>query len=302
LRCLPELPGEFALSDAGNEAERRAALARWIADERNPLTWRSIVNRVWQQHFGKGLVDTPSDFGRMGSPPSHPELLDWLAATFRDEDAGSLKALHRRIVTCAAYRQESRNDDRSAALDADNRLLWRMNRRRLDAESIRDAVLLVSGALDRRMGGPSVQQFRLSPGVHVTPVVDYAAYSWSSPGSGRRSIYRFLFRTLPDPFLEVLDAADPSQLTETRGESLSPLQALALLHNSFTRYFSQQMAGDLERSAPDLDKQIELAFRRVFGRSPDSEERISWRAFVVRHGLPAACLALFNTSEFLFLD
>jgi hypothetical protein len=238
----------------------------------------------------------------MGSLPSHPELLDWLAADFRDQDNGSLKRLHRRIVTSAAYRQASSSDERASSIDADNRLMWRMSRRRLDAESVRDAVLAASGSLDCKMGGPSVQQFKLSPGVHVTPVVDYTAYDWSSPGGGRRCVYRFLFRTLPDPFLELLDAADPSQLTDTRGESLSPLQALALLHNAFMRHFSQRMAADLEHSAANLDGRIELAFRRIYGRNPCSLERAGWCEFAAKHGLPATCLALFNTSEFLYLD
>ena len=201
---------------------RRAALARWISDPRNPLTARSIVNRIWQSHFGRGIVDTPSDFGRMGSPPSHPELLDWLAARFL-ADGGSLKRMHRLIVTSAVYRQATRHDARSAEIDADNRLLWRMNRRRLDAESVHDAILSASGQLERTMGGPSVQQFAIRPGVHVTPVVDYTQYDWNAHGSGRRSIYRFLFRTLPDPFMDSLDEADASQLTAARTESVTPL-------------------------------------------------------------------------------
>src|SRR5205814_9337171 len=128
-------------------AARRAALADWLADERNPLTWRSIANRVWQTHFGRGICDTPSDFGRMGGVPSHTELLDWLACELRD-NGGSLKKLHRLIVTSAAYRQSSAHRQDAAEIDGDNRLLWRMNRPRLDAESYRDAVLTASGRLD----------------------------------------------------------------------------------------------------------------------------------------------------------
>ena len=304
LQCVADLPGAFAQAeaDAEKESPRRAALAVWISDPRNPLTWRSIVNRAWQQHFGKGLVDTPSDFGRMGSLPTHAELLDWLTATFRDDDQGSLKQLRRRLVTSAAYRQSSASHSQAHTLDQDNRLLWRSNRRRLDAESLRDAVLLASGALDQRMGGPSVQQFKLSPGVHVTPVVEYPPYDWSSPGSARRSVYRFLFRTLPDPFMEVLDAADGSQLTETRGESVSPLQALTLLHNPFMLQFSQRMATDLQQHSSDPGEQISLAFQRLFGRRPDAVEQGQWREVAGQYGLASACLALFNTNEFLFLD
>src|SRR5205085_8798909 len=140
------------------EAARRAALAKWISDERNPLTWRSIVNRAWLWHFDRGLVDTPNDFGRMGSPPSHPELLDWLACEFRDS-GGSFKRLHRLIVTSAVYRQASASREDYAAIDSGNALLWRQNRRKLEAEAIRDSLLAVAGQLDLKMGGPSFQDF-----------------------------------------------------------------------------------------------------------------------------------------------
>jgi len=302
LRCLEQLSGDFNLEQPDNEASRRAALANWISAPRNSLTWRSIVNRVWQQHFGRGIVDTPSDFGRMGATPTHPELLDWLATTLIDQDAGSLKALHRRILTSTAYRQRVRQDTNTTAMDAENRLLWRANRKRLDAESVRDAVLLAAGELNTRMGGPSVQQFKLSPGVHVTPVVDYTAYHWETAGSSRRSVYRFLFRTIPDPFMEVLDAADGSQLTDTRGESVSALQALSLLHNPFMQHFSQKMAEDLQRRSPNLESQIELAHLRVFGRAPRAEEQKLWREIGELEGLAAVCLALLNTNEFIFID
>ncbi len=217
LSCVADLPSRFPAATGRDESARRAALAQWLTNATNPLTWRSIVNRVWHDHFDRGIVATPNDFGRMGDIPSHPELLDWLAATVRDS-GGSLKLLHRLIVTSAVYRQETRNDSSAAAVDADDRLLWRQHRRRLDAESVHDAILRVAGHLDTTMGGPSVQQFTLSPGVHVTPVVDYSRYDWDSPGASRRSVYRFLFRTLPDPFFDALDAADASQLTAVRNE------------------------------------------------------------------------------------
>src|SRR5207249_10063477 len=135
LCCVPGMSHEHAITDAGDESSRRAALARWLSDERNVLTWRSIVNRVWHYHYGRGLCDTPNDFGKMGGTPSHPELLDWLAVEFR-ERGGSIKELTRLIVTSAAYRQASRHDPDAAKIDADNRLLWRMNRTRLDAETV----------------------------------------------------------------------------------------------------------------------------------------------------------------------
>ena len=170
----------FTIAPGDDESARRAALARWITDPGNPLTWRSIVNRVWHWHFGRGLVATPERLRPDGHVPSHPELLDWLASRFL-ESGGSLKSLHRLIVTSAVYRQSVRHDASFAAIDGDNQWLWRQNRRRLDAESIHDAILAVAGELDPTMRGPSVQHFALRPGVHVTPVVDYSQYDWAQP-------------------------------------------------------------------------------------------------------------------------
>jgi hypothetical protein len=299
--CAAGLPSRFVLPPGRDESARRAALARWLTDPRNPLTWRSIVNRVWHYHFGRGLVATPNDFGRMGADPSHPELLDWLAATFRDS-GGSLKQLHRSIVTSATYRQDSRDDPSSAAVDADAVLLWRQRRRRLDAESIHDAMLRAAGTLETTMGGPSVQQFKLSAGVHVTPVVDYTRYTHDGPGASRRSVYRFVFRTLPDPFYDALDAADASQLTAVRNESTTPLQALVLLNNPFVLRKCEQFAGRLERLAPDLDGRIAAAFDLAFGRHPDAEEVPILAAYVRGHGLANFCRLLFNSNEFLFVN
>ncbi|MEQ1905782.1 MAG: PSD1 and planctomycete cytochrome C domain-containing protein, partial [Pirellulaceae bacterium] len=235
LACISELPARFLLNDLADEGERRAALARWLTDPKNTLTWRSIVNRVWQLHFGRGIVATPNDFGRMGAVPSHPELLDWLAVWFRD-NGQSLKQLHRLIVTSATYRQASAgrpNDSASMTLDADNQFLWRMNRTRLDAESVRDAVLTVAGKLDLRMGGPSDRQFDLKPGSHVTPIIDYSKFDLGSPLGNRRSIYRFLFRTLPDPFMESLDCPAGDTITPGRENSVTVQQALAMWNDAF---------------------------------------------------------------------
>ncbi|MFO0891671.1 MAG: PSD1 and planctomycete cytochrome C domain-containing protein [Isosphaeraceae bacterium] len=301
LACVDGLPGEFQLSHPGDEAARRAALARWLSDARNPLTYRSIVNRVWQHLVGRGLVETPNDFGRMGAPPSHPELLDWLTSRFL-ADGGSLKQLQRLIVTSAAYRQAVIDDARSASIDAENRLLWRMNRRRLDAESVHDAILRASGRLDTTMGGPSVRQFSLRPGVHVTPVIDYSQYDHDSPGAGRRSVYRFVFRTLPDPFLESLDEADASQLTATRSESITPLQAFALLNNPFVLRQAEHLARRLERERSTLPDRIDRLFELVVNRPAGSTERSELEAYARRHGLVNACRMLLNSNEFLFLD
>ena len=212
------LPARFDIPKEAPEGERRAALARWITDEKNPLTWRTIVNRAWQYHFGRGLVETPNDFGRMGALPSHPELLDWLAATFRDDMGGSMKKLHRLIVTSAAYRQSSGTvNEKAAAFDSGNTLLWRQNRRKLEAEAIRDSVLAVSGKLDLKMGGPSFQDFVVTHPEH-SPHYEYQLADPESPALHRRSVYRFLVRSQQQPWMAALDCADPSMLVEKRSD------------------------------------------------------------------------------------
>ena len=207
LTAVVDLPARFDLPETHQEAARRAALADWLADTRNPLTWRSVANRVWHYHFGRGLCDTPSDFGRMGGVPSHPELLDWLACELRD-GGGSLKHLHRLICSSRTYRQSSRPTEQQLSIDPDNRLLARMPSRRLDAGSYFDAVLAVSGRLDLTMGGPGVQHFSTSPGAQLTPKLDYNDFDWDSPGATRRSIYRVVWRGIPDPLFDALDFPD----------------------------------------------------------------------------------------------
>jgi mono/diheme cytochrome c family protein len=301
LGCLPELNALFDLADANNEGSRRVALARWVVDPKNVLAWRSIVNRVWQYHFGRGIVDTPNDFGRMGALPTHPELLDWLTVAFQ-EHGGSLKFLHRLLVTSSTYRQASRGDPGYADVDGDNRYLWRMNRTRLDAESIRDAVLCVSDKLDAAMGGPSVKQFVQSPGIHVTPVVDYLSFDVDSPENYRRSIYRFIFRTLPDPFMETLDCADASQLTPVRSASVTALQALTMLNNRFVVRQSEHIAARVEKSSPDLQERVRTACELILGRpaSPREVELVS--EYVTKHGMANAVRMLLNSNEFMFVN
>jgi hypothetical protein len=301
LGCVAGLPSRFALADPGDEASRRAALARWITGRDNLLTWRSIVNRIWQRHFAHGIADTPNDFGRMGGLPTHPELLDWLAVEFRD-GGQSLKALHRLIVTSAAYRRSSAFDPANARIDAENRYLWRMSPVRLDAECVRDAILLAGERLNLKGGGPSDQEFAMQPGIHVTPLVDYQAFSWDRPEGHRRGVYRFVFRTLPDPFLDCLDAADPSQLTPVRNVSVSALQALALLNGDFILAASQAFAGALERASDRPDRRLAIACERAWGRPPTAEESEEMAAYAAQHGLANLCRLLFNSSAFLFVD
>lgn len=301
LSCLEELSGTLAIDALDNEGERRRGLALWLSDHHNPLVWRSIANRVWQWHFGQGLVDTPNDFGQMGSSPTHPELLDWLAVTLQESN-GSLKELHRLILTSAVYQQTSNSRDDAEVVDAGNRYLWRMNRQRLDAESFRDALLVASGTLDATMGGPSERQFIQTPGVHVTPVVDYQNFDVDDPANYRRSVYRFIFRTIPDPFMEALDCPDASQLTPQRNVSLTALQALATLNDKFVVRQSELLAERLLEEHADLEQQITAAYRRLFGRVPEPDELMAVRQYAEQHGLANACRFLFNTNEFLFVD
>jgi hypothetical protein len=206
------------------------------------------------------------------------------------------------IVCSATYRQTTRHDPFAEEIDPENRLLWRMNRRRLDAESVHDAIIQISGRLDTTMGGPSVQQFSLRAGAHVTPVIDYSQYDWDRPGAGRRSVYRFLFRTLPDPFMESMDEADASQLTASRTETISPLQALSLLNNPFVLRHCEYLARLLVQSRGTIDAQINLAFDLLLNRAATTEELADLRQYGGKHGLANLCRLLFNSNEFLFVN
>jgi hypothetical protein len=302
LTCLAGagMPSEFALDASASEGSRRAALAGWLASPANVLTWRSIVNRIWHYHFGRGLVDTPSDFGRNGSLPSHPELLDWLAAELL-ENGQSLKALHRLIVTSAVYRQRSANNPAAAKVDADNRLLWRQNRRKLEAETVRDSVLAASGTLVKTMGGPGFDLFRFKD--DHSPVYDHSdPAKIDNPQVRRRTIYRFTVRSVPNPFLEALDCADPNLNTPVRSQTLTALQALALFNDLFMVRQSQELARRVEQQESDPARRIDVACLRALGRLPTPAERAALAAHAARHGLTQACRVLFNTNEFIFVD
>lgn len=300
LTCLAGLDGELAVTSPEEEGRRRAALADWLVRADNALTWRSIVNRVWHYHFGRGLVDTPNDFGWNGSRPSHPELLDWLAVEYRD-GTQSLKALHRLILLSATYQQASRHDEAFARLDADNRYLWRMNRRRLDAESIRDAVLAVSGKLDPRMGGPGFELFGFKD--DHSPIYDHTAVEKiNHPSAWRRTVYRFVVRSVPNPFLECLDCADPNLNTPVRNTTLTALQCLALLNDPFMIDQAAHFAARLTLAEDCPERRVELAYQLAFGRPPSGPERDALSAFANKHGLANACRLLLNANEFVFID
>ncbi len=294
------LAARFDLGEDHSEGARRRELARWITDRRNPLTWRSIVNRLWQYHVGRGIVETPNDFGRMGATPSHPGLLDWLAVELRDGNE-SLKRIHRTILTSSTYRQSTAHREEAAALDGGNRLLWRMNRRRLEAEAVRDATLAVSGRLDTRMGGPGFRCFVLEKPEH-SPHYQYAKHDPDDPSTHRRSIYRFIVRSQPDPFMNTLDCADSSQLVATRNETLSPIQALTLLNDRFMVRAASWFATRLEREAPDIERRIDRAYRLALGRAPTADELAAMASYGREFGLENACRVMFNLNEFVFVD
>jgi hypothetical protein len=205
-------------------------------------------------------------------------------------------------VTSGTYRQSSRIDADRSRIDGENRYLWRMNRQRLDAECIRDAVLEISGKLNLEMGGPSVKQFVEIKGKHSTPDVDYESFHADDPANFRRAIYRFLFRTLPDPLMESLDCPDGSQFTPVRSESVTSLQALTMLHNRFIVQQSDYTAARLAAAERDLARRIRLLFKLVLLREPSPSESRRWESYAARHGLANACRMMLNTNEFVFLN
>jgi hypothetical protein len=297
---FPGFPSRFELPAGHAEGERRKKLAGWVTHRDNPLTWRSIVNRVWLYHFGRGLVESPNDFGRGGQLPSHPELLDWLAADFRD-NGQSLKRLHRMICLSATYRQASMPNAEYARRDANNAFLWRMNRRRLTAEEIRDSVLSASGRLRREMGGPGFQDFQIDKPEH-SPHYEYDKSSPGDPRQHRRAIYRFIVRSQPQPMLTVLDCADPAISVPKRDETLTPLQSLSLMNNPFMLWAVEQFAARLARESSDTSTQLQLGFRLLLGRDPTSAELAELGEFTEMFGLPATCRVMLNLNESLFVD
>jgi hypothetical protein len=298
--ALRDLQAKFDLPANHPESARRAALANWLTDPRNPLTWRSIVNRVWYYHFGRGLVETLNDFGNNGQQPTHPELLDWLAVEFRDHGQ-SLKALHRLIVTSAVYRQSSAGNSAYESADADNRWLWRMNRRRLEAEAVRDSILAVSGKLRRTMYGPSFQDFVIDKPEH-SPHYEYDQFDPNDPRAHRRAVYRFIVRSQQQPFMTTLDCADPSMQVDRRNQSNSALQALAMLNNDLMIAMAKHYAVKLDRDKTGLDAQIERAFVECLGRPPSIEEKDALASYAREHGLANVCRVMFNLNGLVFVD
>ena len=300
-------PGAFAWArhasmdfgtNATPEGQRRRLLAEWITHPANPLTRRVIANRLWHHHFGQGIVTTPSDFGLGGGMPSHPDLLDLLADELL-RGGWSLKHLHKLIVMSAAYQQQSAMVNETAShIDAQNRLLWRQNPRRLDAESMHDAVISIAGTLNPAMGGPGYRDFNYTEA--YAPIYDYLTPD--KPELLRRSIYRFVVRTTPHQFMSTLDCPDPANLTPARAQTTTALQALTLSNNEFMLQQAASFAARIENETDSRTASIRRAFELCFQREPLSDERNAATSLVAGQGLFALCRMLLNANEFVYVD
>ncbi len=305
---------------------RRLAFARWLTDPRHPLTSRVLINRVWMHHFGRGIVATPAEFGRLGEPPTHPELLDWLASEFV-ASGWSLKQMHRLMVTSTAYRQSARRTTEKDRLDPDNRLLGRMPLHRLDAESVRDAVLAVSGNLNPRLGGKPIP-------VKENEVGQFVLGSENKDGAGRftkeiplpdgaafrRSLYVQVRRSMPLAVLDAFDWAVPAPCCEKRNSSTVTPQALLLMNNAFILNQAETFASRVRSDAgPDVKAQVTRAWQLAFGRTPDAQEideaarfvteqTASFRSTPIKDNPPEQralalfCQALLSANRFLYVD
>jgi cytochrome c553 len=285
-----EAPRRFlAILSAGEptpfaKGSGRLELAKAIADKDNPLTARVMVNRIWMHHFGVGLVGTPSNFGTLGERPTHPALLDYLAARFV-ADGWSIKKLHRTIMLSAVYQASSRYDERNAAVDPDNRLLWRMNRRRLEVEPWRDAMLAVSGNLDRSIGGPSKDL--------------------SAADNTRRTLYGAVSRHNLDPLLRLFDFPDPNLTSDRRPVTSVPLQQLFVLNSPFMARQAKALAARVTATASDDESRIAQAFLLLYGRPPSDREVRLGKAFLSSGGADAwekYAQVLLAANEFVFID
>jgi cytochrome c553 len=292
---LTTFGSDWELAADAPEQERRKRLAEWIASADNRLTARVIANRLWHYHFGTGIVDTPSDLGVNGGAPSHPELLDWLAAELVAE-GWHLKALQRLIVTSRTYRQSSAARPDALALDSGSRLLWRYPPRRLEAEPLRDSILAVSGALNAKMGGPGFDLFEPN-GNYVKAYVTKTRFT---DDDFRRMVYQSKPRSELDSFFGAFDCPDAGQVQPKRTVSTTPLQALNMLNGDFLLDQAARFAKRVEQEAgDDPARQVARAVLLAFGREATPTEIEAGRSLVEKHGLPMLCRSLYNASEFI---
>jgi hypothetical protein len=293
------------------EGQRRIELAQWLTSPQNPLTARVMANRLWHFHFGKGIVGTTSDFGKLGEMPTHPELLDWLAAELRD-NGWDLKQVHRLILTSATYKQSSAGRADALRVDGANNLLWRFNMRRLHAEEVRDATLSVTGDLNRTMNGPSIFP-RIPAAVLAGQSVPGAGWRTSAPVDQiRRSVYVHVKRSLLVPILQTHDAADTDSSCPVRYTTTVPTQALGMLNGEFTNEQAARLAERLRESHRDPAEQVRRVIRLTTGRNPGEEEIRRDLAFLERltrdeslsadRALTLYCLMALNTNEFAYVD
>jgi hypothetical protein len=286
------------LDEKASEKERRLALARWLAHPDNPLPARVMVNRLWHYHFGQGIVATPSDFGYNGDRPSHPELLDWLATEYV-RNGWQLKPLHRLIMLSAAYRQANVVATEAMEKDRQNRLLWRMNPRRLEAEAVRDAMLAISGQLNPRMGGPGYNLWEKN----TNYVVVFKPKAELGPDEFRRMIYQFKPRSQQDPTFGIFDCPDAALAKPKRTMSTTALQALNLFNSHFQIQQADLFAERLKKEVGnDPANKVDRAILLAFARKVTAAERAAAIHFIEAHGLCAFCRALYNANEFLYVD
>lgn len=292
---IASLAGVQLAADSA-EQQRRIQIARWIASPENPLTARVIVNRLWQFHFGTGIVDTPSDFGVNGTQPTHPKLLDWLAAELIDS-GWSLKHIHRLLLMSGTWRQDSRPHDAAMQVDASSRLLWRFPPRRLEAEGIRDCIVAVTGKLNTTMGGPGFSAFE----VHLENVRHYFPKQDFGPKDWRRMVYQTKVRQERDAVFGVFDCPDGSSVTPKRSRSTTPLQALNLLNSRFVMQQSEFFAERLHRERGDSSAKVVRAYELCFGRLATADEISAALRFVDRADWIQFARAMLNANEFLFV-
>ncbi len=302
--CVSALNPDLG-SSSSSDAQRRKALALWLTDDANGLTWRSIVNRLWAYHFEHGIVRTANDFGRMGDTPSHPELLDYLAIRLRDHQ--SLKSIHREILLSSTYRQSSQVKQEQIALDPENRWLSHFPRHRLEAEAIRDSILSASGLLRREMYGPSFRDFVIERPEH-SPHYEYELHDPRDPEAHRRCIYRFIVRSQTQPWLTALDCADPSLQVDSRSQSTSAAQALAMLNNRFILMAADHWGTRIEARMKDSSNvtsnsaMLEEMFANATGRMPKEQELQAMQQLLSQSDFATVARLLFNLNEFVYID
>lgn len=296
LEVLDRMPVSFELKNGSEEGQRRLALAKWITDDTNPLTPRVLANRVWQYHFGNGIVDSPSDFGFLGSKPSHPELLDFLAKRLI-KNGWKLKSLHRDILLSRVYQQSASYVEASARQDKDARLLWRFPPRRLSAEEIRDTILSVAGKLQvDPMGGAGFRLYKFTQ----NNVCTYFPLDIHGQETFRRSVYHQNARASVVDVLNDFDLPDIAFAAPRRANTTTPLQALTLLNHSFTLDMSKALAERID--ADSVDTIISNAYGIVLQRRPSAEENATATGLVSKHGPEAFCRALLNANELIYID